>query len=329
MLLVSKISSATAYEVGGLQEDGVKLIIKPTTMCQVALEGTLNAICFPPNPNPKKPRLRIPPGAWDTHFHVYGPPHVFPFEKTDKYLPPACPIEHYLGIAKILGFERGVVVLPTIHGTNPAVILDAMEKADGRLKGVIRADPNLDTVGMRKLHAAGVRGVRIELRKLGIAFDEKQLEGVVAKAASMNWALALHVEPDTIIEQAERIRRLPSQVIIENFALMDAREGVDQPALRTLVDLAQETHIWLKTASAYRMLRKGATYEQVVPIARAVHAASPDRTIWGTDWPHPGVLEPGQMQIDEDLVDMLLDFVPDEVTRHKLLVDNPKRLFDF
>jgi predicted TIM-barrel fold metal-dependent hydrolase len=293
------------------------------------LEATLNQICFPPNPNPRKPRLQVPPGAWDTHFHVYGPPHVFPFEKTDKYIPPACPIEHYLGVAKILGFERGVVVLPTIHGTDPAVIIDAMRKADGRLKGVTRADPKLDSSDLKALHAAGVRGVRIELRKLGKSFNETDLERVVSAAASMNWVLALHVEPDSLITHAERIRRLPSQVIIENFALMDAREGVDQPALRTLVDLSREPHIWLKTASAYRMLRKGATYEQVLPIARAVHAASPDRTIWGTDWPHPGVLEPGQMQIDEDLVDMLIDFVPDEVSRRKLLVDNPKRLFDF
>jgi 2-pyrone-4,6-dicarboxylate lactonase len=35
------------------------------------------------------------------------------------------------------------------------------------------------------------------------------------------------------------------------------------------------------------------------------------------------------MPNDGDLVDTLLDFAPDETVRRKLLVDNPKRLFDF
>jgi len=40
------------------------------------------------------------------------------------------------------------------------------------------------------------------------------------------------------------------------------------------------------------------------------------------------VFEPGVMPNDGDQVDWLLDVVPDETCRHKLLVDNPKRLFD-
>ncbi len=35
------------------------------------------------------------------------------------------------------------------------------------------------------------------------------------------------------------------------------------------------------------------------------------------------------MPNDGDLLDMLLDFAPDEAVRNKILVDNPKRLFDF
>jgi predicted TIM-barrel fold metal-dependent hydrolase len=35
------------------------------------------------------------------------------------------------------------------------------------------------------------------------------------------------------------------------------------------------------------------------------------------------------MPNDGDLIDMLADFAPDEAVRHKILVDNPKRLFDF
>ena len=121
-------------------------------------------VSFPPDPNPKKPRLRMPPGAWDTHFHIVGPPHVFPYTEKRWHTPPAAPVEHYLAVAKVLGFERGCVVQPSAHGSDPAVTLDAIKKSEGRLCGMIRADPGLEDSDIRKLHAAGVRGVRIELR---------------------------------------------------------------------------------------------------------------------------------------------------------------------
>jgi len=48
--------------------------------------------------------------------------------------------------------------------------------------------------------------------------------------------------------------------------------------------------------------------------------------LWGTDWPHPNVRH---MPDDGDLVDLLAAFAPDEDVRHRILVDNPARLYDF
>ena len=64
-------------------------------------------------------------------------------------------------------------------------------------------------------------------------------------------------------------------------------------------------------------------------MARAYVARAPDRILWGTDWPHSEIYEPGHMPNDGDLIDMLLDYAPDEVNRRKILVDNPEKLFDF
>ena len=35
------------------------------------------------------------------------------------------------------------------------------------------------------------------------------------------------------------------------------------------------------------------------------------------------------MPDDGDLVDLLVEFAPDEATRRRILVDNPERLYDF
>ena len=76
-------------------------------------------VTFPPDPNPRKPRLVAPPGSWDTHFHVYAP-HLFPFAEKRRYTPPAAPVEHYLQINSAIGLQRGVIVQPSVHGTNTA-----------------------------------------------------------------------------------------------------------------------------------------------------------------------------------------------------------------
>jgi predicted TIM-barrel fold metal-dependent hydrolase len=257
-----------------------------------------------------------------------GPPHRFPYSEGRHYTPPAAPIEHYLMVAEVLGFERGVIVQPSNHFDDYAIVLDAIEKSDGRLRGMIRGEC-LEGADLKMLHARGVRGVRIELRTQHRTFDAKVFDRMVALAASMSWVVAIHVDPGSIVERADVIRGMPTATVIENFALVDARDGVDQPAIRTLLDLAGEPHVWLKTASTYRMKFKGATDAQILPIARAVHGRAPDKTIWGTDWPHSQVFRPGMMPNDGDIVDTLLDFVPDEAQRRKLLVDNPKRLFDW
>jgi predicted TIM-barrel fold metal-dependent hydrolase len=83
----------------------------------------------------------------------------------------------------------------------------------------------------------------------------------------------------------------------------------------------------VKISGAERLTADGAPpYADVVPFARALVAAAPDRVLWGTDWPHPNVRH---MPDDGDLVDLLADVAPDEATRHRILVDNPARLYDF
>ncbi len=104
---------------------------------------------FPPDPNPHKPRFVVPPGTCDTHFHIFGPPQIFPFVESRLYTPPAAPIEHYLSVAKAIGIERGVLVVPAVHGFENAVMHDALSKADGRLRGMIRANPDLTAADNR------------------------------------------------------------------------------------------------------------------------------------------------------------------------------------
>lgn len=287
-------------------------------------------VTFPPDPNPKVPRLKAPPGSWDTHFHVYGPPHVFPYAVKRAYTPPAAPVEHYLLINSALGLERGVIVQPAVHGTDTRVTVDAVAKSEGRLRGMIRVDPELTAERVRELHAAGVRAVRFPVaREHGNAFNPDLLHKTVALMEAKSWVVDMQVNDDVIHENAELIRSLPLPVVIDTWGRVDPMKGLDQPTLSTLLDLLGEGKVYLKIHGANRYLERGVPFETLVELARLLIARAPDRILWGTDWPHSFVFEPRHMPNDGDLLDMLLDFAPDEGTRRKILVDNPEGLFDF
>jgi len=284
-------------------------------------------VTLPPDPNPHKLKFKPPAGTTDTHFHVFGPPHLFPYVENRRYTPPAAPVEHFFGMAAAVGIERGVMVQPQVHCWDSASTLDAIAKGEGRLKGMIHACPDFTEADHRKLHAGGVRGVRFNcVERNGGAFDEKKFDKVVSNVQTLGWAVDLHIEADFLDKHAAVVRRVPLPVVIDHFANIHSQQ---QPEFRILMDLLGEKHVWLKISGADRVLSRGAKYEDVVPMARAVIARAPDRIIWGTDWPHSNIFKHGQMPNDGDLMNMMLDFAPDEAVRRKVLVDNPARLFGF
>lgn len=284
---------------------------------------------FPPDPNPKKPRLAAPPGSWDTHFHVWAP-HLFPFAEKRRYTPPAAPVEHYLKVAKVIGLERGVIVQPSVHADKTQVVVDAIAKSDGRLRGMIIAKNTLTFDEAKSLHDAGVRGVRFNARSgHGNRFDRNLFEYILGVVAPLGWVLDLQIDAETIVEAADMISRLPLPVIIDTFGHIDARKGPEQPALKALLRLLEQTQTYVKIHGANRFLAWGVPYDLIVGLARSFIERAPHRVLWGTDWPHSEVLEPNQMPNDGDLIDMLLDYAPDDGVRNKILVENPKSLFEF
>jgi predicted TIM-barrel fold metal-dependent hydrolase len=53
----------------------------------------------------------------------------------------------------------------------------------------------------------------------------------------------------------------------------------------------------------------------------------PDRVVWGSNWPHP--IYNGPMPNDGDLVDLIPLWAPNPEHQHRLLVENPARLYGY
>ena len=292
--------------------------------------------CLPPDPNTRKPRFTPPPNSCDTHFHVFGPPELFPFLSTHEYTPPAAPLAHYLKMAAVIGMERAVVVQPSVHGLDNSATLDAIAKSGGRFRGVARIDDKTPKAELQKLHDGGIRGVRFNLldRPRGnVKLDV--LDRCVEHIAEFGWSVDLHIDTKNLLEQERRIRSLPIPVVIDHIARVKPAEGLNQPAFQLLLDLMKSKKVWVKVSGADKICNTkvhsyfGLPFVEVIPFARAVIAAAPDRVIWGTDWPHSNNFAPGHTPNDGDLVDLLAEFALDETTRRKILVDNPAALYGF
>jgi predicted TIM-barrel fold metal-dependent hydrolase len=273
----------------------------------------------------RKPRFKLPPKSCDAHCHVFGPASVFPYAPGRRYTPEDAPKELLAALHAHLGIERAVIVQANSHGTDNRVVLDAIAANPARLRGVAVVDDNFGDRELQALHDGGVRGVRFGfVRHLGGAPDMGVFHRVVGRIKELGWHVVLHLDAPDIIPLSEMMRALPLDFVIDHMGRVPSADGIGQPPFRALIELARRDNCWIKVSGSERIAMP--PYDDAVPFAKALIAASPDRVLWGTDFPHPN---PTHEADNADLVDLVPRFAVTAAERQKLLVDNPARLYGF
>jgi 2-pyrone-4,6-dicarboxylate lactonase len=287
-------------------------------------------ISTPDIPGPEKvtrtPTRTAPPKACDAHMHIFGPADKFPYAGDRDYTPPDALTADYLAMRSAIGFQRTVVVQPSVYGVFNACSIDAVRQfgADGR--GVAVIDDRVSDAEIDEMNAVGFRGARLNIVNRGIS-DPRVLEKLAARVAKWNWHVQIFTTPDILPDLVTRIKTLPVPVVIDHIGKIDAAAGLDQDAVRALLDHVSSGG-WAKLSGAYRVVDTGAPWAVAAPIARALIKAAPERLVWGTDWPHPS-LGASPVPNDCDLIDALYDWTPDDDIIQQVLVTNPASLYDF
>ncbi|MGH6954411.1 MAG: amidohydrolase family protein [Alphaproteobacteria bacterium] len=268
----------------------------------------------------------IPPGACDCHFHVFGPTVRFPYAEERSFTPPEAPVEAYRALMGRLGLERAVIVQPSVYATDNRCTLDAIARLEPVCRGVAVVSGGESERELRRLHDAGVRGVRFNLLyKGGPSLDA--LESVANRIKAFGWHVQLLVDGRDLPEIRPRLAALPVDIVVDHLGHMPASCGVDHPGFRTLLALLGDGRSWVKLSGAYRISERGPPYADAAPFARALIAAAPERLVWGTDWPHPAF--DGPAPDDAVLLDLVRRWAGDAARFRKILVDNPARLYGF
>ena len=282
----------------------------------------------PPDPNPKKPALQLPPLACDSHFHVFGPHRKFPYAPDRPFTPADAPKEDLFRLHDFLGFQRGVFVHSTCHGSDHAVLLDLLAAGGGRYRGVALLKPDVPAAEVERLDEAGVRGIRLHFHfaHLGAPMPYADMRKVIEAVSPYGWHIAMHLGGQGVREHYDFITAVEAAVVIDHIGRVDVAEGLNGPAFSTLRRLLDRGNIWVKLSGTDRISKQNYPYADAVPFARALAAHAPERVVWGTDWPHPNH---NAVPNDGELVDLIAEIAPDAKTRQLMLVDNPTRLFGF
>jgi 2-pyrone-4,6-dicarboxylate lactonase len=281
-----------------------------------------------PDPNPHVPDYVAPAMACDAHCHVFGPAATFPYAPNRAYTPQDAPKERLAALHQVLRIERAVIVQASCHGTDNRAMLDAIAHSGGRYRGVAIVDETFGDANYAALHAGGIRGVRFNfVRHLGGMPDMNVFHRVVQRIVPLGWHLIVHLDAVDIVELSSLLRSVPVPFVVDHMGRVKASEGVAQPAFRALLDLMRLENCWVKVCGAERVSTAGPPFHDAIPFAKAVIETAPDRVLWGTDWPHPNVGR--HMPNDGDLLDLVPLMAPDEAMQHKLLVENPARLYDW
>jgi len=278
------------------------------------------------DPHPRPPAFSFPPGATDCHAHVFGPQARFPYPKNPTYVAPDATTDDYVRMLRTIGCERAVLVQPSVYRTDNRCMLDAMRSGQFAFRGVAVIGDDTTEADLTDMHAAGVRGVRINLASKGSTSGTDTALRVAERIAPLGWHLQFFLNLAHAPEIEQLLPRLPVNVVIDHFGLVPAEQGVTGAGFQALLRMATQPNCWFKLTGPYRMSQQPPTFANVAPLAHALVAAAPDRCVWGTDWPHANT---SRIPNDGDLADMVPDWLPDAAARQRVLVDNAARLYGF
>ncbi len=273
------------------------------------------------------PRSHAPANAADCHFHIYEA--GFPVAPYAKLRPPPATVQDYLALRRRLGITRGVLVQPSTYGTNngPYIeLLPQLGRDTTRMVAVVNT--SVTDQELRRMHDAGVRGIRFNLAQRGATTIE-MLPPLSRRVDALGWHCQINMPGEQIVAAQEVFLSIPGKLVFDHLGHPPEPQGMNSPTFALIRRLLDKGNTWVKLSGAYADSKLGPPdYADSSAVAKAYVQVAPQRLVWGSDWPHP--TEPADKKPDDAvLFDLLAVWAPDEATRRRILVENPAELYDF
>ncbi|MBI3370697.1 MAG: amidohydrolase family protein, partial [Betaproteobacteria bacterium] len=280
---------------------------------------TEHANVLAPDPRLRAPLRALPSGTVDCHAHIFDRFERYPLAGTRKYSPPLCTREAWLALHALLGVERGVQVHGSPYGFDNSITADFLREHPGRFVGVAVVGTEVTDAELKRLDAAGFRAARL-MDQYATGATTAMLELIARRVAPLGWHIEINIaRSGDWVELEPRLRRCPVPLVFDHLGRVRGGEGIDAPGFNVVRRLlAEREDCWTKISSFYRLSDSGPPhYDDMRAIVRTLLDERPDRCVWGTNWPHPGLTR--DMPNDADLLDLLESWLPGDAVRAPLL----------
>lgn len=274
----------------------------------------------------QEPRFTLPPGSCDCHAHIFGPQSRYTYDPKRRYTPPDALLSDYVRMLSTLGVQRGVLVQPSVYMTDNAALLDALAEAPIPLRGIAVVRDDVTDTELERMHALGVRGLRLNLRFANGAGADLA-PALSRRIAPLGWHLQFRIMSENYAEVLRMLDDLAVDLVVDHIGQVPVEQSVEGKDFQALLGLVRTGRVWVKLSAPMRMSRRELPYPDVTPFVRELVATAPGQMLWATDWPHTTIKS--AMPNDGALADLLLNWIPDEATRRRVLVDNPAARYGF
>lgn len=230
-----------------------------------------------------------PTSGWDCHVHVFDaaapclPGH---------YRPGDWPLPHIEQAAAEQGVAHLVLVQPSVYGSDHSVLVRALQQQPGRHRGVAVLGDDCSEALLDGLHAAGVRGARLNcVSPVGEAVDAARIgarfERLAPQLLQRGWHLQWYIRPEHLALVASLHGPGAPVCVLDHLAGLHLGIADDHPAWAALAALAGRG-AWVKLSGWYR-LGAVAPYTALKTQVARVAGLFGQRMVWGSDWPHTGL----------------------------------------
>ena len=265
--------------------------------------------------------------AIDAHAHVFV--RGLPLAKQRRHAPDYdATLDDYAGHLLANGISHAVLVQPSFLGTDNSFFIDVAKHYPRRFRGVAVVDCAVTDAELALLNRTGVVGIRLNLIGLAVPpLNAPDWQRLFARVNALGWHVEVHREAVDLHAVVGPLLAQGCTVVVDHFGRPDPHTGANDPGFRYLLSVAATGRVWVKLSAAYRSAPgDDGTALGTALASQLLDAYTPERLVWGSDWPHTQ----HQQLVDYAATRRALDqWVPDAAQREWILTRSARALYRF